>query len=164
MKNIVLGISIAIFLLCGNGLAQTKQTDDEKAIFALMTNFGKDWNNRDLDKIGEYLTDDCTHIDPQGVERKGREAIKTHMQWVIDNLLPKDNSKSEISEVSLRFVTSQVALMTFVLKEGGRSMRPTITLVKVKSDWKITAFHLTFISERQELNARQVLQKSAEFN
>ncbi len=148
MKNIFLGITIAIFLLCGNAFAQSQPTADQKAIFALMTNVGKAWEARDVNKFADNLTEDCTHIDPQGVERKGREEVKKHLQWVIDNMLKNDNSKMNISDISLRFVNSEAALLTYLAIEAGKSIRQTVVLSKVKNDWKITSFQLTFVSEQ----------------
>ena len=148
MKNVFLGITIAIFLLCGNAFAQSQQTADQKAIFALMTNVGKAWESRDVNKFADNLTEDCTHIDPQGVERKGREEVKKHLQWVIDNMLQNDNSKMDISDISLRFVNSEAALLSYLAKEAGKSIRQTVVLSKVKNDWKITSFQLTFVSEQ----------------
>lgn len=148
MKNVFLGITIAIFLLCGNAFAQSQPTADQKAIFALMTNVGKAWESRDVNKFADNLTEDCTHIDPQGVERKGREEVKKHLQWVIDNMLQNDNSKTDISDISLRFVNSEAALLSYLAKEAGKSIRQTVVLSKVKNDWKITSFQLTFVSEQ----------------
>lgn len=153
MKNIFLGITAAIFLLCGNAFAQTKQTDDEKAIIALMTNLGKAWDARDANKFGEFMTEDCTHIDPHGLHT-GRVAIVKHIQWVIDNILPKDNSKMEVSDFSLRFVSSDVALFGFLGKEGGQSMRQSYVLTKTKNEWKIASFQLTKIIEQEKSNAK----------
>lgn len=150
MKNVFLGITIAIFLMCGNAFAQSQPTADEQAIFTLMTNVGKAWEARDLNKFTENLTEECTHIDPQGVESKGREAVKKHLQWAIENVLPKDNSKMDISDVSLRFVNSEVGLLTYLAKEGGKATRQTVVLSKVKNDWKITSFQLTFVSEQSK--------------
>lgn len=148
MKNIFLGVTIAIFLLCGNAFAQSQPTADQKAIFALMTNVGKAWEARDVNKFADNLTEDCTHIDPQGVVSKGREEVKKHLQWVIDNMLKNDNSKMDISDISLRFVNSEAALLTYLAKEAGKSIRQTVVLSKVKNDWKITSFQLTFVSEQ----------------
>ena len=145
MKNIFLGITIAFLLMCGNTFAQT---NEEKAVIALMTNVGKAWDAHDANKFGEFMTEDCTHIDPQGVERKGREAVKKHLQWVIDNMLQNDNSKTDISDISLRFVNSEAALLSYLAKEAGKSIRQTVVLSKVKNDWKITSFQLTFVSEQ----------------
>lgn len=150
MKNVFLGITIAFLLLCGNAFAQTQPTADEQAIFTLMTNVGKAWEARDLNKFAENLTEECTHIDPQGVVSKGREAVKKHLQWAIENVLPKDNSKMDISDVSLRFVNSEVGLLTYLAKEGGKSIRETVVLSKVKNDWKITSFQLTFVGEQSK--------------
>lgn len=152
MKNIFLGITVAIFLLCGNAFAQVKQTDDEKAIIALMTNVGKAWEARDANKFGEFMTEDCTHIDPHGLH-VGREAIVKHIQWVIDNLLPKDNSKMEVSDFSLRFVNSETALFGFLGKQDGLLMRQFYVLIKVKNEWKIASFQLTKI-EQEKSNAK----------
>lgn len=152
MKNIFLGITIAILLLCGNSFAQTKQTDDEKAVIVLMTNLGKAWDARDANKFGEFMTEDCTHIDPHGLHT-GRVAIVKHIQWVIDNILPKDNSKMEVSDFSLRFVNSETALFGFLGKEGGQLMRQSYVLIKTKNEWKIASFQLTKI-EQEKSNAK----------
>lgn len=148
MKHIFLGITIAFLLLCGNTLAQSQPTSDEQAIFALMTNVGKAWDALDANKFGEFMTADCTHIDPHGLHT-GREAIVKHLQWVIDNLLPKDNSKMEVSDFSLRFASSDVALFSFLGKQDGLLMRQSYVLTKVKNDWKIASFQLTKIEQEK---------------
>lgn len=148
MKNIFLGITAAIFLLCGNAFAQVKQTDDEKAIITLMTNVGKAWEARDASKFGEFMTEDCTHIDPHGLHT-GREAIVKRLQWVIDNILPKDNSKMEVSDFSLRFINSETALFGFLGKQNGHTMRQSYVLIKTKNEWKIASFQLTKIEQEK---------------
>jgi uncharacterized protein (TIGR02246 family) len=148
MKNIFLGITIAIFLMCGNTFAQSQPTDDEQAIFAVMTNVGKAWDALDAKKFGEFMTEDCTHVDPNGLHT-GRNAIVKHIQWVIDNLLPKDNSKMEVSDFSLRFVNSETALFGFLGVQGGQSMRQSYVLIKTKNEWKITSFQLTKIEQEK---------------
>lgn len=153
MKNIFGGITIAIFLLCGNAFAQTQPTANEKAVIALMTNVGKAWDTRDAKKFGEFMTEDCTHIDPHGLHT-GREAIVKHIQWVIDNILPKDNSKMEVSDFSLRFVSADVALFGLLGKEGGQSMRQSYVLTKTKNEWKIASFQLTKIVDQEKSNSK----------
>jgi len=153
MKNIFFGLGIVIFLLCGNAFAQTAPTDDEKAIFALMMNVGKAWEARDANKFAESLTEDCTHIDPHGL-RTGREAVKKHLQWVIDNILPKDNSKMEVSDFSLRFVNSETALFTCLCKQYGQSMRHSYVLNKTKNDWKIAFFQVASVAEQQKPDSK----------
>lgn len=154
MKNIFLGITVAIFLLCGNALAQTKQTDDEKAIFALMTNVGKAWESGDLNKFAEYLTEDCVHIDPFGKQFNGREAYQKHLQWVIDNFYSKNKPKLEVSEFSMRFISSDVALLTFLSKEGTRSFRESFLITRVKNDWKIASVQLVTVAEQQKSDSK----------
>ena len=148
MKNIFLGVTIAIFLLCGNAFAQTQPTANEQAIFALMTNVGKAWDARDANKFAEFMTADCTHIDPHGLHT-GREAIVKHLQWVIDTLLPKNNSKMEVSDFNLRFASSDVALFGFLGVQGGHSMRQSYVLTKSKNEWKIVSFQLTKIDQEK---------------
>lgn len=144
MKNVFLGITIAIFLLCGNAFAQT---DDEKAVIALMTNVGKAWEAGDLNKFGEYLTEDCVHIDPFGSQVRGRAAIKTKLQWVIDNFYQKEKPKVEISEYSAVFVQPNVALLTYLRKEQTESARETVVVTKVKNDWKVASFQHIMVAE-----------------
>jgi uncharacterized protein (TIGR02246 family) len=152
MKNLFLGMTIAIILLCGNALAQNKPTADEQAIIALMTNVGKAWDALDAKKFGEFMTEDCTHIDPHGLHT-GRDAIVKHLQWVIDNILPKENTKMEVSDFSLRFVGSDVALFGFLGKQNGHVMRQSYVLTKVKNEWKIASFQVTKI-EQEKNNAK----------
>lgn len=147
MKNIFLGITIAIFLLCGNAFAQTKQSDDEKAIFTLMTNAGKAWEAGDVNKFAEYLTEDCVHVDPSGKQFNGREAYKKHLQWVIENYYSANKPTLEISEFSLRFLSPDVALLTFLSKEEKHLFRESFTVTKVKNVWKIASVQLVAVTE-----------------
>jgi uncharacterized protein (TIGR02246 family) len=101
MKNIFLGITIGIFLLCGNAFAQTKQTNDEKAIEALLTKAGMAWKAGDMTKFSELLTDDCENVSPFGQVIKGREAIRQHLQWVVDNVFKTKTQRLQPERLSL---------------------------------------------------------------
>lgn len=151
MKNIFLGITIGIFLLCGNAFAQTKQTNDEKAIEALLAKAGMAWKAGDMTKFSELLTDDCEHINPFGQEIKGREAIRQHLQWVVDNVF-KTKPEIEFSEVSIRFIRPNVAVIVFLIKDPTASTREVVMVTKMKKEWKISMFQGTAISEPPVVN------------
>jgi uncharacterized protein (TIGR02246 family) len=146
MKNIFLGITVAIFLLCGNAFAQTKQTDDEKAINAVLLNAGRAWQDGDINKLADTLTEDCVHIDPFGKQISGRDTIRTTLQWVRDVVYQKAKLELEVSETNIRFISSDVALVVMVMKQttkgksGGDSFTETFIVSKVKSKWKISLF------------------------
>lgn len=136
MKNLILGITIAIFLLCGNVFAQSKNADDEKAINALMVSALKALGENDLNKFGSFLTENCTHINPWGEQIDGREAIVKHFQ----SFHTKEAPKLEILGNTLKFVTADTALLTMLFKEGSKTFREIIFVAKVKNDWKIASF------------------------
>jgi uncharacterized protein (TIGR02246 family) len=150
MKNIFLGISIAFFLMCGNAMAQTKAepSADEKAINATMTEFGKAWTAGDMNKLAEYLTEDCVHINPYGQQFNGREAYKNHLKWVIDNFYPTGTPKIDITEYSARLVSPDAAIVNFLNREEKHSTRMTLVLTKAKTGWKIALVQLVHLSEQ----------------
>lgn len=146
MKNLILGITIAIFLLCGNALAQSKQTDDEKAINAVLLKAGQAWESGDVAKFAETLTEDCIHVNPFGKVISGRENIKTTLQWVRDEVYKKEKVELEISETTFRFLNADTAIVVMKIKETGKSnsngtlITETFTVSRVKNEWKISSF------------------------
>jgi len=146
MKNLILMTTIAIFLLCGNAIAQTKQTDDEKAINAVLLKAGQAWESGDMTKFAETLTEDCVHVDPFGKVISGRENIKTTLQWVRDEVYKKEKVELEISETIFRFLSSDVAIVLMKMKETGKNNPSsglyveTFTVSRVKNEWKISSF------------------------
>jgi len=148
MKNLFLGVAITIFLLSANSIGQTNQTDNEKKIISLMMGFGQAWENGDMSKLSEKLTEDCVHIDPFGKQISGRENIKKHLQWVIDNFFAKTKPTVEISDYTVRFIGSEAAILTYLRHEKLGSARETVVVAKVKSDWKIASFQHIMVSEQ----------------
>ena len=134
MKNIFLGIIIVIFLLFGNTFAQTK--NDEKAINALIGNAIKALDVNDIDKFGNFLTENCIHVNPWGEQIDGREAIVKHFK----GFHQKEGPKLEILEKTFKFITADTALITILFKEGNQTFREIVFVAKVKNDWKISSF------------------------
>lgn len=146
MKNIFLGVTVVIFLLCGNAFAQTKQTDDEKAINATLLKAGQAWESGDMTKFAETLTDDCVHVNPFGGLIIGRETIKTKLQWVRDEVYKKEKVELEITETTTKFLNADTAIVVMKMKEtvksdsNGIALTETFTLSRVKNEWKIASF------------------------
>lgn len=146
MKNIFLVTTIAIFLLCGNALGQTKQADDEKAINTILLKAGQAWESGDMAKFAETLTDDCVHVDPFGKVFAGRENIKTMLQWVREEIYKKEKVELEIIETTFRFLNPDAAIILMKMKETGKNNPSsglyveTFTVSRVKNEWKISSF------------------------
>ncbi|MBS1794634.1 MAG: SgcJ/EcaC family oxidoreductase [Acidobacteria bacterium] len=146
MKNLFLAIAVATFLLCGNALAQTKQTDDEKAIGAVLMKAGQAWESGDVAKFAETLTADCVHVDPFGKLITGRENIKATLQWVRDEVYKKEKLDLEIGETTLRFLNADAAIVVMKMKETGKNnptsgaYLETFTVSRVNNEWKISSF------------------------
>lgn len=153
MKNIFLGITIAFLLLCGNAFAQNKQTDDEKAINAILMKSGQAWESGDMTKFAETLTDECVHVDPFGGVISGRENIRTKLQWVRDEVYKKEKVELEITETTTRFLNADAAIVVMKMKEKGKSdpngtaLTETFTVSRVKNEWKISSFQGIEIKE-----------------
>ncbi|MBX7174998.1 MAG: SgcJ/EcaC family oxidoreductase [Pyrinomonadaceae bacterium] len=146
MKNIFLVITIAIFLFCGTAFAQTKQTDDEKAINAILLKAGQAWESGDMAKFTETLTDECVHVDPFGKVFTSRENIKTMLQWVRDEIYKKEKVELEITETTTKFLNADTAIVVMKLKETVKNDSTSITITetfmvsRVKNEWKISSF------------------------
>lgn len=154
MKNIFLGITIAIFFLCGNTFAQeAKQTDDEKVINAVLLKAGQAWESGDMAKFAETLTEDCVHVDPFGKIINGRENIKTTLQWVRDEIYKKEKLELEVSEITVRFLNADAAIVLMKMTEtvknnpGSELFLETFTVSRVKNEWKISSFQGVEVKE-----------------
>ncbi|MBK7707690.1 MAG: nuclear transport factor 2 family protein [Acidobacteria bacterium] len=153
MKNTITAIIIALFAFCGTVFGQTTQSDDSKAIVALMNQFGATWSGGDLKAFGDLLTDDVIHVSPFGDLTVGKTEVVKLMQWVHD--VPNKGKKFEVttSDETLNFTGTNSAVLTCRLKfrndsaEKHPDERFTAVLAKVGKDWKVAQFQVVMISE-----------------
>lgn len=152
-KQFFLSITIAIFLFCGSAFAQTKQTDDEKAVFAVLTTAGAAWESGDMTKFAATLSDDCLHVNPFGKVFVGRDNIKTMLQWVRSEIYKNEKVELKIDETTLRFLGADTAIVMMKMVEKGKTspvstgLLETFTVTRVANEWKISSFQGIEISD-----------------
>jgi uncharacterized protein (TIGR02246 family) len=153
MKNILLGITVVLFLLCGNAAAQTKPTADETAVKELFMAAGAAWGSGDISAYANCLTENSVMVGHHGEQVIGRDAIRTRLQWVREVIFKKSKSVLEVPDMSVSFVDPDVAMIIFALKETvegspkSELSRNTIIATKAKGEWKIAFFQATSITE-----------------
>lgn len=153
MKNLILGITIVVVSFCGTALAQSKSSDDEKAVSAALIAAGKSWESGDMTKFADALTENCVYVDPFGRVLNGRETIRTKLQWVRDVILKKEVLAMEIVGVSTNFLGADAVQVVMQTKLTGKTSgevvasTETFTLTRVGNDWKIALFQTVNQSE-----------------
>lgn len=158
MKNILLGTAIAIFLLCGNALAQAKPVSDEKAVLDLMTQSAKTWEAGDVKGFTDLMADNVVHVSPFGEVTAGRESVRALMQWVRDVPYKKSKIQMTITDVKLTFVTPDLVIVTSRIVESSLAgpkqgdQRSTFTTVRVNGQWKTAQFQSVAIADPPKMN------------
>ena len=158
MKNIFLGTTIAIFLLCGNAMAQAKPVSDEQAVLDLMTQLGKTWEAGDMKAFSDLLADNVVHVSPFGEVTTGRESVRALLQWVRDVPYKKAKVQMTITDVKLTFVTPDLAIVTSRIVENVAAgpkhgdQRSTFITVRVNGQWKTAQFQSVAIGDPPKMN------------
>lgn len=158
MKNIFLGTTVAILFLCGNAMAQAKPTGDEKAVFDLMTQLAKTWEAGDVKGFTDLMADNVVSISHFGEVMTGREAVRTKLQWVREVPFKNAKVKMTISDVTLTFVTPDLAVVTSRIVEeipaGPKhgDQRSTFMTVRVNGQWKVAQFQSIAITDPPKMN------------
>lgn len=158
MKNIFLGTTIAILLLCGNALAQAKPLSDEKAVFNLMEQLAKTWEAGDVKGFSDLLADNVVHVSPFGEVTTGRESVRALLQWVRDVPYKKSKVQMTITDVKVTFVTPDLAIVTSRIVENipagpkHGDQRSTFTTVRVNGQWKTAQFQSVAIADPPKMN------------
>lgn len=127
--------------------------DDEQSIRAALAAHTDLWVRHDMDRWGEYFTEDSDFITHRGIWwRSRRENVAGHKDVPASVLRQKKNYTQEI--VSIREVTPEVALVhtrwswpEHVLPAAGiaedRAGLITLVMVKRQGAWLIRAAHNT---------------------
>jgi uncharacterized protein (TIGR02246 family) len=158
MKNIFLGTTIAIFLLCGNALAQAKPVSDEQAVFNLMTQLAKTWEAGDMNGFSDLMADNVVSVSHFGEVMTGRETVRAKLQWVRDVPYKKAKIQMTITDVKLTFVTPDLAVVTSRIAETTEAgpkqgdMRSIFTTVRVNGQWKVAQFQNVVIADPPKMN------------
>ncbi len=157
MKIKITAIIMTLVAFCAAASGQSKQSDDNKAIGALMENFGTSWSTGDLKAFGELLTDDVMHLSPFGEVTVGKANVVKKIQWVHD--VPYGGKKIEfkVSETTLNFTGADLAILSCRISYASQGAvkhpdeRFTTVMAKVGSDWKIAQFGAVFINEPPQM-------------
>ncbi len=158
MKNIFLGTTIAMFLLCGNALAQAKPVSDEQVVFNLMTQLAKTWEAGDMNGFSDLMADNVVSVSHFGEVMTGRETVRAKLQWVRDVPYKKAKIQMTITDVKLTFVTPDLAVVTSRIVETTEAgpkqgdMRSTFTTVRVNGQWKVAQFQFVPITDPPKMN------------
>lgn len=153
MKNIILLAITAILLFTGNTFAQTNPTEDEKAIIAVMNQFGAAWESGDMKTFGDLLSDNVVHISPFGEIETGRTEVQKVMKWVREVPYKGVKLQMTISEYSVNFSSADGAVVTLKVTTAITGTpkpieeRVTFSVARIGSQWKITHFQGVMITE-----------------
>jgi uncharacterized protein (TIGR02246 family) len=123
--------------------------EDEKAIYALLQQFGKAWGSGDVEGATASYADDVEWTNAFGVIVKGTDNLRNYFKWLFsrDTATTGGSSESRNSKfISLRYLGDNVAIyhgMTLssrgVSRSGEDTRRNHITFVLAKKDgkWRI---------------------------
>jgi len=149
----------AILLIAGGAVAETTSNvggmrSDEKneaKIRALYDEFEADWNRHDVEALASMWTIDGDHIEPDGREADGRDAVKALLAKQHASVFKETTLNLDIEDVW--FVTAAVALVDGKYSVSGardlegnpippRSGHYTAVLLKEGADWSVAASRL----------------------
>ena len=152
-------LAVLLLLVAGAASAETKSNvggmrQDEKneaRIRALYDGFESAWNHHDVDKLAALWTIDGDHVEPDGTEANGREAIKSLLTRQHGSVFKTTMIDLAIADVW--FVTADVALVDGTYTVGGvhgpdgaelpaREGRYTAVLIHEQEDWAVAASRL----------------------
>jgi uncharacterized protein (TIGR02246 family) len=125
--------------------------DSEKQVLAVLDGVVEAWNAGDATAYGRLFTEDATYVTFFGLTMPGRKAIEEGHRMLFEGPL-KGSKLAGGGKPEVRFARPDVAL---VLTGGGRSLDgesgPASTvsyvLVEENSEWLITAFQNTRVSD-----------------
>ncbi len=126
---------------------------DELAIRKIIDLYRDSWNEHSMKALGSVFSEDADFVNVRGMRRKGLKEIeerfaerhRTHLR----------ESKAEIGQVDIRFISSEVALIHGDMRvEGDRdpdgTLRPlptdtifTAVAQKEADEWRLVAFQNT---------------------
>lgn len=152
-------LAALLLLVAGTASAETKSNiggmrQDEKnesKIRALYDNFETFWNNHDVASLADLWTIDGDHIEPDGTEADGRDAIKELLAKQHDSVFKTTMIDLAIADVW--FVTADVSLVDGTYTVGGvrgpdgseippRKGHYSAVLIQERGEWAVAASRL----------------------
>jgi uncharacterized protein (TIGR02246 family) len=126
---------------------------EEKEVRKVVQSFYDAFNSHDFSRAPAYTADDWNHINPLGGWKRGRDEVLEELKEVHSTFLR--GVKDTVEEMSVRFVVSDVAVVTvpstlfgsFTTPDGvtHHDVRIIRTFVLVKRErWLILQDHNTF--------------------
>ncbi len=109
------------------------------------------WNRADGPAFGAEFTDDADFVDIRGVHHRGRVAIETGHQAILDTIYRGSTVGYAVETTRLLGTGSIVAVVGARLDApagpmaGTNRSRLTATLVPVDDRWAVTTFHNTLL-------------------
>jgi uncharacterized protein (TIGR02246 family) len=122
------------------------QTEEEKAVTAVVQGFADAWNRHDMDALANLFAEDADFVNVRGARWIGRPAIKGNHAAAHATIFK--TSELHIQDTSVRFLKPDVAIarslweLTGLTAGSGTTAPPrhgilTHVLMKVKGKWLI---------------------------
>lgn len=148
-------LAISLFLLPTAMRPQSTNSEDEKAIREIESQWEAAWNHHDASALARLAAPDADFVNARGVWGKGREQLEKG-QANQQKTNEKDSSW-KTTEVDVRFIASDVAVvhvywvLTGERNQDGVTKQPelgifTRTDVKRDGHWIITASQATYVT------------------
>ena len=147
-------ILAAMLILTWGVVVNGQSGAEEKQVREAVQSFYNAFNSHDFDSAIEYTTEDWAHINPFGGWTQGREAVLKELKEVHSTFLK--GITDTVEEMSIRFATTDVAVVTVPSKLSGTFTTPdgvkhenkqqirTFVLIKRSNKWVIMQDQNTF--------------------
>ena len=147
-------ILAAMLILTWGVVVNGQSGAEEKQVREAVQSFYNAFNSHDFDRAVEYTTEDWAHINPFGGWTQGREAVLKELKEVHSTFLK--GITDTVEEMSIRFATTDVAVVTVPSKLSGTFTTPdgvkhenkqqirTFVLIKRSNKWLIMQDQNTF--------------------
>ena len=147
-------ILAAMLILTWGVVVNGQSGAEEKQVREAVQSFYNAFNSHDFEKAVEYTTEDWAHINPLGGWTQGREAVLKELKEVHSTFLK--GITDTVEEMSIRFATTDVAVVTVPSKLSGTFTTPdgvkhenkqqirTFVLIKRSNKWLIMQDQNTF--------------------
>lgn len=127
-----------------DALAQT--LSEEKQVRQAVQSFYADFNAHEFGRVGEYTTEDWSHINPLGGWTRGREVVLKELKEVHATFLK--GVSATVEDMSVRFATPDVAIVivtnqmgTYTTPDGVKHEKErqikTFVVAKRNGQWRI---------------------------
>jgi ketosteroid isomerase-like protein len=145
MRNILPATLIATLMSCGGGPEpRTKQADAERQVTEAIMGMYQAFQQRDLPKVGQYLTPDSTCYDAtKSVMLNGRQAVLDHFGAILAQHKPGEAWESSIEGMKVT-VSGDMANATYQVRTsaGGMHAVAAVTHVFRQVEGRWLAIHL----------------------